>query len=287
MSHERSETEPRGINLPVGTPNGSPSGQLEIDRRTIEHVRSIGRNGLSGAQSSITELAQLRFSDRLIYADVPDEDAPLDLTPEQTRMMHQYWPMAEALARRAFSKGNNPPDELETMRGDAFMGLAQAVRKFDSNKLSEKATTGSDFIFRTVNGCILREMRDRWGTFNEVDGQGNIVRRRVTGKVKPSVLLGSASSTDAIDPHDPHGESFEGSFAAPNWEDEYNRVDSDVDMVAILEECDPREREVMIRYYWLDQTQSQIAEHLGLIQMSVSRIIRKAQEKFAPQLRAA
>ena len=66
----------------------------------------------------------------------------------------------------------------------------------------------------------------------------------------------------------------------PATDDVWERVDANIVVPELLERLPPRERAVVTLRFYADQSQSQIAEHVGVSQMQVSRLLRRALDRM-------
>ncbi|HEY2868957.1 MAG TPA: sigma-70 family RNA polymerase sigma factor [Gaiellales bacterium] len=64
------------------------------------------------------------------------------------------------------------------------------------------------------------------------------------------------------------------------WEDAIEQVERRLDLGRRLEELDPRSQRIVAMRFGLELSQTEIAEHLGISQMHVSRLLRAALEQL-------
>ncbi|MCO1654611.1 SigB/SigF/SigG family RNA polymerase sigma factor [Pseudonocardia sp. S2-4] len=206
-----------------------------------------------------------------------------------------YLPIARHIARRHRARGENP-DDLEQV---ATLGLINAVDRFDVQR-------GVDFLayaVPTINGEVQRHYRDRTSTIRiprrirqlqsavhlaveELRRQGGRAPRPSDiarhlgidlGDVLDALEAGPRAHVSSLD------EPFPGDEAAPEntrFAAALQVDDSDLDLVEDRESLAPliaalteRDRQILLRRFYGNQTQSQIADELGISQMHVSRLL--------------
>ncbi|MDQ6817820.1 MAG: SigB/SigF/SigG family RNA polymerase sigma factor [Actinomycetota bacterium] len=210
-------------------------------------------------------------------------------------LVDRFLPLARKLARRYAG----PREPFEDLMQVASLGLVKAVDRFDI----ERGTAFSSFAVPTILGELKRYFRDLgWSVHVPRGAQEQALKveeaqQQLTTKTgrPPSVqdiaeflemsmddvldALETASahhSTSLDAPRD--GEEGSGSLAdAFGEEDErFEMVEASVTISAAARELSPRERRVLILRFVEDMTQTQIAEQIGVSQMQVSRILRRA-----------
>jgi RNA polymerase sigma-B factor len=63
-------------------------------------------------------------------------------------------------------------------------------------------------------------------------------------------------------------------------DERFDFVDARVSVASAVRMLRPREREVLVLRFVEDRTQTQIADHIGVSQMQVSRILRRALDQL-------
>ncbi|MEW2070967.1 SigB/SigF/SigG family RNA polymerase sigma factor [Streptomyces sp. NPDC007346] len=210
-----------------------------------------------------------------------------------------WLPMAYRLASRFRDRG----ESLDDLRQVAAMGLVKAVDRYDPARGKAFET----FAVPTVTGELKRHFRDHtWDVHvpRRVQDLRNRVRtarrdlaQRLGGRAptcaeiaaeaglaEEDVLLGlealesySALSLDA----GPAGPDAGGTLADRLGSCDH-ALDVAVDREAVkpgLRELPERERTILYLRYFRDMTQVGIAEHLGISQMHVSRLISRSCER--------
>jgi RNA polymerase sigma-B factor len=211
-------------------------------------------------------------------------------------LVARFLPLARKLARR-YSGAREPFDDLLQV---ASLGLVKAVDRFDT----ERGTAFSSFAVPTILGELKRYFRDLGWSVHVPRGAQELAlkveeaKQQLTAKSgrPPSVQeLGAyleLSIEDVVDameaaaahhcvsldtPRD-DGEGESGTLAdAFGQEDErLEMVDATVSIAAAAKHLPARERRVLVLRFVEDRTQTQIAEIIGVSQMQVSRILRRA-----------
>lgn len=215
---------------------------------------------------------------------------------EQLRdeLVTAHLPVAQHVARR-FAHRGEPQEDLEQV---ATLGLIHAVDRFDT-------TRGTDFLsyaMPTITGEVRRHFRDQaWamrvprrlkdlhvaiGTaVSELSqSQGRAPRPSdiaahlgiSTGEVLEGMEAASAYRSDSLDGL--LNEDEPGSTVG----DLVGEVDPDLNLVEdretvkpLLDELPERERRILTLRFFGGMTQTQIAQHVGISQMHVSRLLAR------------
>ncbi len=222
----------------------------------------------------------------------PSTTAPLN--EGNTQLALDYMPLARQLAQRYAGRGQRIDDLVQV----AFLGLVRAASRFNP----ELGTEFHSFAVPTILGELRRHFRDHaWAarvprSLQEVTLKVQKVsdELRATkgqdatpaevaehlGLVEEEVLQamqarGEAMSSKSLD--HPMGEDGDEAFG-----DLVGDVDPDLEYVesreavrSALQQLPEREREILLMRFYGEQTQSQIADALGLSQVHVSRLITR------------
>lgn len=212
-------------------------------------------------------------------------------------LVERFLPLAERLARRYARKGQ-PMDDLVQV---ASIGLVKAVDRFDP----ERGTSFSSYAVPTIIGELKRHFRDLGWTVRvprgmqeralKVDRVVNELSSRLgrsptpaevaesTGDSVEDVLeaMEAAVAYDAVSleagrPGDAEGEGDSLGETVGEVDERYEIVDSTATIAPTLEALDTRDRIILHLRFVEDMTQSEIAERIGISQMHVSRLIRRA-----------
>jgi RNA polymerase sigma-B factor len=217
----------------------------------------------------------------------------------------QHLPLAKHLARR-YSRGIDEQSDLEQV---ASVGLLKAIERFDP----DRGVTFTSYAVPTIVGELKRYFRDRgWSVrlprnLQELALRVNRVNQELATELgrtpTTSEIARRAGATDeevleaweasgayravSLDtsPHDADGESPPMQLATE--EPGFDIVDSAVSLTPVLRALGEREREILRLRFVEDMTQSQIGARLGISQMHVSRLIRRALERLQERAESA
>ena len=215
------------------------------------------------------------------------------------QLVHRYRGLVRALAARYVNWGE-PFDDLVQV---AWIGLLKAIERYDP----ERGVQFPTYATPTIVGEIRRYYRDRaWAV--HVPRSVQELRVRVNATIDQwSAEHGEAPTTaqlskfldvspdavlDAI-----HSENARSALTLPSGEDDrtasgfdvpteergFEQVDASMLLAGGLESLAERERQIVSMRFEEGLTQSQIAARIGISQMHVSRLLRRA----LAQLRAS
>ena len=204
----------------------------------------------------------------------------------EERLMEENMPLVAAIARRYRNCGLVQEDMLQL----GSIGLLQALRRFDP----DRGLCFSTYAVPLIAGEIRRFLRD--------DGmvkfsretkslaiqierirreQGDLTREEISARLQvpaEDIAAALASRTAALSldaPADEDGadlQTFLGSADADTEKDALRRVELR-ELFSVLSE---RERQVLFLRYFQDRTQQEVGRRLGLSQVQISRIEKKA-----------
>ncbi len=211
-------------------------------------------------------------------------------------LVKRFLPLARKLARR-YSGAREPFEDLLQV---ASLGLVKAVDRFDL----DRGTAFSSFAVPTILGELKRYFRDLGWSVHVPRGAQEMAlkveeaQQQLTARSgrPPSVQdlaqyleLSIEDVVDALETAAAHhcvsldtprddGEGESGTLAdAFGQEDErLELVDATVSIAAAARHLPARERRVLLLRFVEDKTQTQIADQIGVSQMQVSRILRRA-----------
>ena len=218
------------------------------------------------------------------------------------RLIEENLPLVRAIARRYAGRG----EQLEDLVQVGSIGLIKAIDRFDV----ERGVDLQTYAVPTIVGEIKRHFRDRgWAV--------HVPRRLKELNLKLSTLIGQLSSTLGRSPtvaelakaaevgEEEIVEAFEAghaytadSLSAGSGDDaEVDRlqqlgslepayaVAEDRELLSSgLEALDERERLIVKLRFFDGLTQSQIAHEIGISQMHVSRLVRRALERMRAEI---
>jgi RNA polymerase sigma-B factor len=215
-------------------------------------------------------------------------------------LVERFVPLARKLARR-YSGAHEPFDDLLQV---ASLGLVKAIDRFDTSR----GTAFSSFAVPTILGELKRYFRDLGWSVHVPRGAQELALKVEEGRQQlmtktgrqPSVpdLAGylelsiedvlealetaGAHHTASLDSPREDGEEDLGTLADGfgQVDDRFELVDSKVAIAAAARHLGARERRVLLLRFGEDLTQSQIASLIGVSQMQVSRVLRRALDRL-------
>ena len=215
-------------------------------------------------------------------------------------LIARFLPLARQLARR-YQRANEPLDDLMQV---ASIGLVKAVDRFDV----ERGTAFSSYAVPTILGELKRYFRDSsWaahvprGMQERVMAMNHAAARlsRAAGRAPTLDDLAAALSTsteelletmeaagahDAVSldgsrsPEDEGGGTYADMLGGDD--ERFELVEYSAAIAPTLRALPHRDRLVLHLRFAEDLTQSEIAAHIGVSQMHVSRLIRRAVERL-------
>jgi RNA polymerase sigma-B factor len=218
------------------------------------------------------------------------------------RAIEAWLPLARHLAHRYSGRGEPTDDLIQT----ATVGLIKAVDKFDPHR-------GVDFAgyaIPTIIGEIKRHFRDRTWSIR-VPRRLQELRLAITeANSTLTHTLGRSPTVTDIATHlqlteEEILEGLEGaraynttSLSTPintdgtteladtlgTTDHQYELAETRVALAPALSTLDEREQKILTLRFYGNLTQSQIADHIGISQMHVSRLLTKALAKLRSQL---
>jgi len=211
-------------------------------------------------------------------------------------LAQRFLPLARKLARR-YSGAREPFDDLLQV---ASLGLVKAIDRYDL----ERGTAFSSFAVPTILGELKRYFRDLgWAVHVPRGAQERAVKveeahQQLSARSSraPTVFelaeyleLSIEDVLDALETSRAHhassldapyddGEGESGSMVESFGDVDPSLLSADVrvTIAAAARQLPAREREVLALRFVHDLTQTQIADHIGVSQMQVSRILRRA-----------
>jgi RNA polymerase sigma-B factor len=211
-------------------------------------------------------------------------------------LVDRFLPLARKLARR-YAGAREPFDDLVQV---ASLGLVKAVDRFDTSR----GTAFSSFAVPTILGELKRYFRDLGWSVHVPRGAQELALKVEDAQQKLTTKTGRPPTVDqlaqylelsleeVLDALETAGAHHSASLDAPRddvdgeagtladsfgEEDErYELVDASVTIAAAASELSARERRVLVLRFVDDLTQTQIADEIGVSQMQVSRILRRA-----------
>jgi RNA polymerase sigma-B factor len=213
-------------------------------------------------------------------------------------LVQRYLPFVRSLARRYANRG----EALEDIEQVGAIGLMKAIDRYDLSR--EVALT--TYATPNVVGEIKRHFRDKAWTIRvprhlqELNGRMSRTIEALTSSLGRSPTIADLAR-ELGEPPESVLEAIEaGAAYAPmslsagpspdsdldpmeliGGEDEnYERTETRASLEPVLGELPARERLILRMRFEDGLTQTQIAEHVGISQMHVSRLIRKSLEQM-------
>jgi RNA polymerase sigma-B factor len=227
-------------------------------------------------------------------------------TRARDELCDRFMPLARQLARR-YQRGNEPLDDLVQV---ASLGLIKAIDRYSL----DRGTAFSSYAVPTILGELKRYFRDvGWAVhvprgmqerIMQVNSTVESLSRRLgrsptpaeVGKeigASPEAVLEAmeasvayeASSLDAPRTNDADSDSYAESIGADD--DAYEQIEYMETIAPTMRALPERDRLVLKLRFEDDLTQSEIADRIGVSQMHVSRLIRRALARLRTVAEAA
>jgi RNA polymerase sigma-B factor len=214
-------------------------------------------------------------------------------------LVSRFLPLARKLARRYV--GREPFDDLLQV---ASYGLLKAIERFDSGR----GTAFSSFAVPTILGELKRHFRDTGWFVHVPRGVQELALKVEEAEQHLGAKSGRAVTTqdlaeflevsnedvvEALDaaaghhstPLDGDGGDADGDGASlidvlGKDDERFELIEAAVTIASAAGELSEAERTVLRLYFLEDRTQTQIAERIGVSQMQVSRILRRAVQRL-------
>jgi len=215
-------------------------------------------------------------------------------------LVRRFLPLARKLARR-YGGAREPFEDLMQV---ASLGLVKAVDRFDP----QRGTAFTSFAVPTILGELKRYFRDLGWSVHVPRGAQELALKIEEAQQQLTSRSGHAPSVNelgeyleldiedvicgletaaahhsiSLDAPRDDGEGESGTLAdAFGEEDErFAIVEANATIAAAARHLTARERRVLLLRFAEDRTQTQIAELIGVSQMQVSRILRRALEQL-------
>jgi RNA polymerase sigma-B factor len=292
---EQRKSSPRGITAPTGRSGASqlrsgrqvrpmsrqaPPGLRQPTRHRSRTSGSAGRSALGGDE--LRELFARWQQDR-------DRAA-------RDELIERFLPLARSLARR-YTGAHEPFEDLVQV---ASYGLLKALDRFDL----DRGTAFSSFAVPTIVGELRRYFRDLGWSAHVPRGAQELALKVHSAQEKLTTRTGrsptvaelaqylelsiedvlegleaaAAHHSSSLDlPHD-DGDGGSGTLADTFGHEDagFQLVDDATTVATAMQTLSERERQVLRLRFFQDRTQSEIARQIGVSQMQISRILRRA-----------
>ncbi len=222
------------------------------------------------------------------------------------RLIEQYLPLVRSLARRYSYRG----EQLEDLVQVGCIGLIKAIDRFDVERGVELTTYATPNII----GEIKRHFRDKgWSIrvprgLQELNVRLSHLIEDLTVQLERSPTIPELAKAAGVEEEEvlealESGQAYATlSLSAPasgddnsdldpleslgQIEHEYEVSEDRAVLAPGLKILDDRERRILQLRFYEGLTQSQIAQQVGISQMHVSRLIRRALEKIREEIAA-
>ena len=240
-------------------------------------------------------LSTLRERSRNLFEELRGEE---DTPNARHALIELHLPLVEHCARRFMHRG----EPLEDLVQVGTIGLIKAVDRFDTDRGVEFST----YATPTIIGEIKRHFRDKGWAIRVPRRLQELRMSIATATSDLSQSLGRSPTPREIAEHLEVSveEVLEGLESAnayatmsldvshgddegPSWLDSLGEEDEAIEHVEIRESLrpllaglPPREQQILVLRFFRQQTQSQIAEQVGISQMHVSRLLTRTLERL-------
>jgi RNA polymerase sigma-B factor len=222
------------------------------------------------------------------------------------RLVEDFMPLVSSLARRYAGRG----EQFEDLQQVASLGLVKAIDRFDLDRDVELVT----YIFPTVVGELKRHFRDRiWSVtvprrLKELHQQVSRLLEDQTARLGRSPTIPELAEAAGVTEEEVveaieagRAYSARSLTSSPELDGEsdvelidllevdepgYEEVENRELLASGIEALDERERRILRLRFVDGLTQSQIAVEIGVSQMHVSRLIRRALETLGREIEA-
>lgn len=230
-----------------------------------------------------------------------------DTRTSRDDLVRDYLPLARRLAARY----RHTSESLDDLTQVAYLGLILAADRYDP----DRGVSFTSYAIPTIVGELRRHIRDHaWAARVPRGLQENVLRVTAASAelntrlgrspttaelakeagIEPEAVveaIGAASAYEAesLDTRAPSdGEEREPLVATlPSEEAGYDLVEYGVAMRPAMAELSEQERTIIALRFFEDLTQSEIARRIGISQMQVSRVLRRAVDHLSKATRAA
>ncbi len=184
---------------------------------------------------------------------------------ERARLVELYLPLAASVARRFAAAGERHDDLVQV----AALAVVRAVERRDPSRPNEFPA----YVMRCVEGELRRHLRDRTSPVRVPRSlQGESARAQLGPAAR--VVVDSARRPVELDDD-----------AAADGSAPLDELSLDRALIArAARALDPRESQIVFERFFLERTQAEVAESLGLSQAHVSRLLEGALVKMRRRL---
>ena len=216
-------------------------------------------------------------------------------------LVERYLPLARKLAARYRGRAGEPFDDLLQV---ASVGLLKALDRFDP----DRGTAFSSFAVPTILGELKRYFRDTGWSAHVPRGAQELALKVQEAERAVNTRLGRSPTAPELaqfmevtveevidgleaaaahhaasleEPHDESdGESRSLSDVLGEDDPRFEQIDANLTITSAARKLSERDRRVLMLRFGAELTQSEIAKRIGVSQMQVSRILRRAVERL-------
>jgi RNA polymerase sigma-B factor len=216
-------------------------------------------------------------------------------------LVERYMPLARKLAARYRGLAREPFDDLLQV---SSLGLLKALDRFDP----DRGTAFSSFAVPTILGELKRYFRDTGWSAHVPRGAQELALKVHEAEQAVGLQLGRSPTATELaeymevtveqvidgleaaaahhagsldEPHDElHGESRRLSDVLGEEDPRFEQIDASLTIASAARTLSEHERRVLELRFHGELTQSEIAKRIGVSQMQVSRILRRAVERM-------
>ncbi|MET3960778.1 RNA polymerase sigma-B factor [Marmoricola sp. OAE513] len=254
------------------------------------------------ADESPLVLDTVRERSRALFEALSSADAGAEAVETRNALIELHRPLVEHCARR-FTQRGEPYEDLVQV---GTIGLIKAVDRFDL----ERGVEFSTYATPTIIGEIKRHFRDKgWAIrvprrlqelrMSIATATGDLSQslgrsptpREIADRLEVSVedvLEGiesaNAYATMSLDAGNSSDESQSVLETLGEDDEALEHVEIRESLRPLIERLPAREQQILILRFFRQQTQSQIAETVGISQMHVSRLLNRTLEQLRQQI---
>jgi RNA polymerase sigma-B factor len=213
-------------------------------------------------------------------------------------LVRRYLPLARGLARR-YARSSEPYDDLVQV---ASLALLKAIDRFDP----ERGIDFRAFAIPTILGELKRHFRDcAWAvhvprsvqeraltvedanerltkrhgrppTVKEIAAYLELSTEDVLDGLKATHAYGTLSLDESPSAPAPQGDETILGETLGTEDERYELIESDVAIAAAVRSLPARDRRILYLRFVREMTQSEIAAHVGVSQMQISRLLQRS-----------
>jgi RNA polymerase sigma-B factor len=216
-------------------------------------------------------------------------------------LVERHEGLVRHVARAYLSSGEAYDDIISV----GHVGLVNAVDRFDPDRGTQFAT----FAVPTIKGEIRRYFRDRtWGIrvprrVQELSLRARQAVEQLTqrsgrsptyAELASQLAVSEEEAIEAMDVGRQYGllsidtagtdedgeDTLSAADRAGDWDDNLEAIGRRDEIEWALRQLPPRQRLVMVMRYYMDMSQQEVGDRLGISQMHVSRLQQKALERL-------